>query len=61
MPGYLAALLFCVGVVTVVVFLTIGQKWLPIWQRRILVTCGLLLALAMCLYLALTMLLLIRD
>lgn len=61
MPAYLAALLLCVGVVTVVVLLTVGQRWLSLRLRRILVMCGLLLALLMSLYLAMTMLLLIRD
>lgn len=61
MPAYLAAVLFCAGVTTVVVLLTIGQRWLLPWPHRLLVMCGLLLSLLMSLYLAMTLLLLNRS
>lgn len=61
MPSYLAALLFCAGVIAVVALITVGQKWLLPWPRRFLIIGSLLLALLMSLYLAMTLLLVIRD
>lgn len=61
MPAYLAALLFCAGVITVVALITVGQKWLSPWPRRFFIIGSLLLVLLMSLYLAITLLLVIRD
>lgn len=61
MPGYLAALLFCVGAATVAVLVTGGKRWLSPWLHRLLVTGGLVLAVLMGLYLAMILLLLLRK
>ena len=61
MPAYLAALLFGAAVMAVVALITVGQKWLSPWPRRFLIIGSLLLVLLMSLYLAITLLLVIRD
>jgi hypothetical protein len=45
----------------VVALITVGQRWLLPWPRRFLIIGSLLLALLMSLYLAMTLLLVIRD
>lgn len=61
MPAYVAALLFGGGVMAVVALVTVGRKWLSPRTRRVLIIVSLLTALLMSLYLALTLLLLVRD